>query len=418
MDIKVIKKSNYNLNLITTKKFKTTRIQITFASDLNEDTVTKRSILPYLLHAVSKKHNTRDKMSKYLENMYAASFNIGVSKIGLTHFVGFDLSIINDNYTFNNEKLFSKSLEFASEVLFNPYFNDSIFNEEVRLLKEYYDSIYANKMKYAIKEMRHIMFKDELYKLDPLGRKEDVLNITLSDVSETYEKMMKNDLVTITVIGDIKFDEVEEEVSKYFNLSNRNFKPVLLDKQTKVFNEVTKTEKVIDVKQAKLVVGYRNDTLYLSNDYYKALVFNVLFGASSESMLFKDIREEKGLVYYINSSYDPYKGVVFVTSGINAKDFDDVVKTTGDIIKDIINMEFSDESIVIAKSIINNRLIEGLDSNLSVASRVFRNSLFEIDFDIEGIMNEINKVTKKDISNMAKNLKLDTIYLLRGDKDA
>jgi hypothetical protein len=48
---------------------------------------------------------------------------------------------------------------------------------------------------------------------------------------------------------------------------------------------------------------------------------------------------------------------------------------------------------------------------------MFRNSLFNLEFDIEGIIKEILNVTKYDISNMAKNLKLDTIYLLRGDKD-
>ena len=50
-------------------------------------------------------------------------------------------------------------------------------------------------------------------------------------------------------------------------------------------------------------------------------------------------------------------------------------------------------------------------------SRVFRNSLFDQKFDIEEIQNQIFKVTKEDISNMAKKLKLDTVYLLRGDKD-
>ena len=54
-----------------------------------------------------------------------------------------------------------------------------------------------------------------------------------------------------------------------------------------------------------------------------------------------EIREEKGLVYFINSSYDPFKGVVFVTAGINAKDFEDVLKTTKNIIDNIIKMNYT-----------------------------------------------------------------------------
>ncbi len=417
MDTKIIRNTNYTLNLITTKKFKTTRIQVSFANVLDTDTVTKRSLLPYLMHAVSKKHDSREKMSKYLENMYAANFNVGVSRIGKTHFISFELSIINDNFTFNNELLFNKSLNFLNDVIFNPYFNKQIFKEESRLLKEYYDSIYSNKMKYAIKEMRHIMFENEIYKIDPLGNKEALNKMDFNDLESIYNNMIMNDLITISIIGDINFDEVENTVKNTFNFNDRLFIPELLDNETKSISEVTKIEKVIDVNQAKLVVGYRNETHYLSEDYYKTLVFNVLFGASSESMLFKEIREEKGMVYFINSSYDPYKGVMFISAGINAKDLDDVLNTTKGIINNIIEMNYSDELITTAKTIINNRLIESLDSNAGLLSRMFRNSLFNLEFDIEGIIKEILNVSKQDISNMAKNLKLDTIYLLRGDKD-
>ncbi len=417
MDTKIIRNSNYTLNLITTKKFKTTRIQVSFANDLDKDTVTKRSLLPYLMHAVSEKHDTREKMSKYLENLYAANFHVGVSKIGKTHFISFDLSIINDDFTFNNELLLDESLVFLQEVIFNPYFNKQIYKEESRLLKEYYDSIYANKMKYAIKEMRKIMFENEIYKIDPLGNKNDLSKIDFNDLNDIYNSMIHNDLITISIIGDIDFDEVEEKIKKTFKFSDRSYSPILIDNETKKIIEVTKVGKVIDVNQGKLVIGYRNQTYYLSHDYYKTLVFNVLFGASSESMLFKEIREEKGLVYFINSSYDPYKGVMFVTAGINAKDYDDVLKTTEDILNKIIEMNYSDEKISTAKSIINNSLIESLDSNIGLLSRMFRNSLFNLDFDIEEIKRQVLQVTKEDISNMAKKLKLDTVYLLRGEKD-
>lgn len=417
MEIKVIHNSNYTLNLITTKKFKTTRIQVNFANDLNIDTVTKRSLLPYLMHSVSKNLDSREKMSKYLENMYAANFSVGVSKIGKTHFIGFELSIINDNFTFNNELLFNKAIDFLSEVIFNPYFTKNVFKEETRLLREYYDSIYANKMKYAITEMCHIMFENELYRIDPLGSKSALDDIEFKDLNEVYTNMIDNDLITISIIGDIDFNEVEEMIDNTFKFKDRNYKPILIDYETKTFNDVTMIEKVIDVNQGKLVIGYRNDSMYLSDDYYKTLVFNVLFGASSESMLFKEIREEKGLVYFINSSYDPYKGVIFISAGIKPSDFDNVLKTTENIINNIIEMNYSDELITTAKSIINNRLIEGLDSNLGLMSRVFRNSLFGLDFNIKEIQNQILKVTKDDISKMAKKLRLDTVYLLRGDKD-
>ena len=87
MDTRIIYGNSYTLNMVKTDKFKTNRIQISFGNNLDEDTISKRSLIPYLLKAVSKKYNSREIMSAYLENMYAARFNAGVSKIAKSHFI-------------------------------------------------------------------------------------------------------------------------------------------------------------------------------------------------------------------------------------------------------------------------------------------------------------------------------------------
>ncbi|MBN2604954.1 MAG: hypothetical protein JXR62_03935, partial [Bacilli bacterium] len=133
MENRVLHNNKYHLNMVKTSKFKTTRMQISFAGDFREETVTKRSLLPYLLNSISEKYPTRESMSIYLEDMYAANFNVGVSKIGLTHFLSFDLSFINDDFTFENESLFERALLFLHEILFHPKFDQQILEEEIRL---------------------------------------------------------------------------------------------------------------------------------------------------------------------------------------------------------------------------------------------------------------------------------------------
>ncbi|MBU1020177.1 MAG: insulinase family protein [Firmicutes bacterium] len=416
MENRVLKNSKYHLNMVKTLKFKTTRMQISFAGDFLEQTVTKRSLLPYLLNSISEKYPTRESMSIYLEDMYAANFNVGISKIGLTHFLSFDLSFINDDFTFENESLFERAVSFLHEVLFNPKFDQQILEEETRLLKEFYEASYANKMKYTIQKHHEVMFSEELYRINPLGRASDLTNISLSDMIQTYHQMMQNDLIVITIVGDIDFDMTEKLISETFDFTEREYLPILLDTKMKHIKEVTKAIEEIDVNQAKLVVGYRGLPHYLGDDYYPAIVFNNIFGASSESLLFKEVREEKGLVYFISSSYDPYKGVMFVTSGINEDDYEQVVLTIDEVLTKIINKEVSNQLLEVSKNIVVNHLIESLDSAHSLMTRFQRNSLFGIDFDIEQMIEIIQQVTISEVAEIAKNLKKDTIYLLRGEQ--
>ncbi len=417
METKTIRNNAYILNMIKTEKFKTIRIQLSFGNELSFDSVSKRSLIPYLLKAVSKKYDTRESMSAYLENMYAARFNVGVSKIAKSHFINFDFSFINDQYTFGKESLYKISLEFLKEILNNPFFNEETFEEEKRLMREYFSGIYTNKLKYAFKEMQNNMFKDEIYRISPLGDSKSLEKVTLDECINEYNNMLKNDLITMNVVGDIEFDEIEKGIKNICVFTPREIDLVLIDKDKVENHKLNEIVEKISVKQAKLVMGYRLDVLYRDKNYYDAIIFNTLFGGSSEGLLFKEIRENMGLVYFISSSYDPYKGVLFVTSGINSSDYNKVIDTIDSIVNKIINQEYSLDLIETAKIIQINGLIESLDSNLGLASRINRDSLFKEEYNPKKLIENLNLVTKDGISEVAKKLKKDTFFLLRDDKD-
>jgi len=417
METKTIYNNNYTLNMVKTAKFKTNKVQLSFKNSLTEETVAQRAIIPYLLKAVSKKYNSREKMSAYLENMYAASFNVSVSKIAKTHGVNFDLNFINDQYTLAHETLFSDALLFLKEVLLNPLFTEEIFFEELRLLKEYFSGLYANKLKYAINRLNNVMFKDDVYRLSALGEDKLLEHLTLESCISEYEKMLHNDMITITVVGDIVFDDIQKAIEKTFNFKARQQKLTLIDNDYKRPIEVNEVIETLDVKQAKLVIGYRLNVFYETTDYLKAILFNTVFGGSGESLLFKEIRDELGLVYFINSSYDPYKGVLFIVSGIAKKDYQKVLKTIDNITTKIIKQEYSDHLLEISKTLQINGLIESLDSISGLAARINRDSLFKKNFDPDSLITKISKITKDDLTLVAKKLVRDTIFFLKDDNN-
>jgi predicted Zn-dependent peptidase len=368
------------------------------------------------MKAVAKQYPHRSDMILYLESLYSAYFTGSVERIGESHLVFFDMSMIDDHYTLEQENLLEKSFQFINEVLFNPLFDSSVFEEEKRLLEEYFQSVYSNKFAYAVKLLNETMFEKESFKITSLGKEEDIPSISLDDVINQYSEMIQTDNITITVVGDIDFSDIENLVKQYLPFEPRDNQLNYLDYETKEVTEVIQKVVTQDITQAKFSFGYRLPVYYDTELYNAALVFNTLFGATAEAMLHMRIREELGLCYYIGSNYSSHKGVLFVHAGIDPSKKDTVLQETSDIINKIIAMDYDDSLLDIAKKSNIAGIIESKDSNSSLAIRIERMSFYGKQVDFEQKIDEINKVTKEQVSKVASLLILDTTMLLRGEK--
>ena len=91
-------KPGITLHKINTNKFKTNLFSIFLTTKLNRENVTKNALLTAVLRRGTKKLTTQEEISKYLENMYGASFDCGVEKSGDNHVIKFYLESINNEF--------------------------------------------------------------------------------------------------------------------------------------------------------------------------------------------------------------------------------------------------------------------------------------------------------------------------------
>ena len=411
---KTIKTPSYTLNMMKTDKFKSTRIHISFGAEFNEKTVTTRALIPYLMKAITQKYPSRSDLILYLESLYSAYFTGSVERIGTSHLVFFDLSIIDNHYTLDQENLLEETFAFLHEVLYNPLFNEATFLEEKRLLIEYFESIYSNKFSYAVKLLNDTMFENESFKITSLGDEKYIDAITLEDAITEYQNMIHKDNITITVVGDIEYAQIEQLVDSYLPFNPRSIELSYMDYETKEITDVVNKVVEQDIAQAKFSIGYRLPVYYDTELYNAALVFNTLLGGTSEAMLHMRIREELGLCYYIGSNYSSHKGVCFIHSGIDPLKKDTVLQETTEIIEKIKNMDYDSSLLDIAKKANITGIIESKDSNSSLAIRIERMSFYNKTVDFDTKIKGIENVTKEQVSEVAKKLVLDTTLLLRG----
>lgn len=139
----------------------------------------------------------------------------------------------------------------------------------------------------------------------------------------------------------------------------------------------------------------------------------MILGGNSESKFFQIIREKNSLAYYVYSSLNKLDSLLIIKAGISSENFDQTVKLVKKLMKDMVKGNFKDEHINIVKENYISLLKEIEDNENAIIETYLAKDLLNLG-DIEERKREVMKVTKEDIVNVAKKIKIDTIFLLEG----
>ncbi|MDA2245534.1 EF-P 5-aminopentanol modification-associated protein YfmF [Bacillus cereus] len=405
------------VHIIPTDKYKTNTFVFRFKAPLNEETVTERALLPYVLQSATEKLPSVIRLRQYLEELYGSSLAVDVSKKGEDHIISIYVDIANEVYLHDAPPLFEKALSMLSDIVLHPAtegngFLSSIVESEKRALLQRIEATYDDKMRYANERLIEEMCKVEPYRLSANGKKESVMSITNESLYQYYQKVLAEDEMDLYIIGDISENAVDL-VSKYFSISTRPVRErnVLLHRRNNEEKEVVEKQ---ELKQSKLHIGYRTFVTYKDEDYFALQLFNGLFGGFSHSKLFVNVREKNSLAYYAASRFESHKGLLFVMSGIEAKNYEKAVEIIKEQMRAMQNGEFSEEEIHQTKSVIQNQILEAIDTPRGFVEMLYHGIISDRTRPVEEWLTGIESVTKEEIVKVAKNIELDTIYFLQG----
>ncbi|MBP3967449.1 insulinase family protein [Bacillus sp. WL1] len=405
------------VHIIPTDKYKTNTFVFRFKAPLNEETVTERALLPYVLQSATEKLPSVIRLRQYLEELYGSSLAVDVSKKGEDHIISIYVDIANEVYLHDAPPLFEKALSMLSDIVLHPAtegngFLPSIVESEKRALLQRIEATYDDKMRYANERLIEEMCKVEPYRLSANGKKESVSSITNESLYQYYQKVLAEDEMDLYIIGDISENAVDL-VSKYFSISARPARErnVLLHKRNNEEKEVVEQQ---ELKQSKLHIGYRTFITYKDEDYFALQLFNGLFGGFSHSKLFVNVREKNSLAYYAASRFESHKGLLFVMSGIEAKNYEKAVEIIKEQMLAMQNGDFSEEEMHQTKSVIQNQILEAIDTPRGFVEMLYHGIISDRTRPVEEWLTGIESVTKEEIVKVAKNIELDTIYFLQG----
>ena len=408
---------SYKLHLIKTDKFKSITVKVSFHRVIKKNEITIRNILSDMFMQSSKKYNSKRELTIKAQDLYAAGLRTTNSRLGNYINTDFYLTVLNDKYTEDGN--FASSLEFLSEIIFNPDVEDGKFNEEKldivkSTCRSALNSIKEDASNYSLIRMAEAFGEGEPISYRMMGYLEDLDNITGTSLYEFYLDMIKNDFVDIFVIGDISIKETTDLIKKYFkfDILKKLKMPFMVEEKKPRRSKLVFNEE-IDNTQSKLAIGCRINGLSEYERNYPLTLFNVIFGGCSDSKLFKEVREENSLCYTIYSITNKLDNVLLIRAGIDKENYKKTVSLIEKNLKDMCNGKFDETDILMAKEYYNTALEEIEDSQSKIINNYLMMELINTD-DIDVKREKMSKVTKSEIVKVAKKVTIDTIFCLEG----
>ncbi|MDQ8509788.1 pitrilysin family protein [Enterococcus faecium] len=408
-----------NLHVLPTKQYKTIRIFIRFTARLQQEVITKRSLLSSMLETNSLNYPDQTKLSAKLAELYGASFGLSVRKKGNLHWLNVGISFVNGEYV-NDPNLFSQAVDFLKEVLFYPniknrQFDQLTFDLEKNNLRLYLESLKEDKQTFASYALQELYFENSPeQKIPSLGVVEEIDKITARSLAAYYQEMMANDQIDIFVVGDVDPDKAAEAAGQLPFEPRETAHPELFYTQPQV-NIVKERQVREPIVQAKLNLAYQTNVYYDEPERFALMVFNGLFGGFPHSKLFMNVREKESLAYYASSSVDTFRGFMSVQTGIDEKNRNQVLRLIHEQLESLRNGEITDLELAQTKAMLRNQYLLSLDSPQAAIEASFLDSwLPETKLSDEEWLKRMESVTIKEIQQVAEQIELQAIFFLAG----
>lgn len=413
--MKILKKevNNVPVTIIKTNKFKQVAGRLYFKSPVSKSTITNRMMLRNMLMESCKKYDTSEKL--YIKSLecYDASLYASSSRVGNYHITSFTFSTLIDKYT--KEGNLKDVIDLFCEIIFNPLVSNSAFDQDT------FDLIYETK-KSALEKIKEdsgsYIERQVLKNLDKnkaytyMSDLKYLNKITSKSLYDDYLDMINNSSISLVLSGDIDFDNPIIDIITSKVKKNKKFDVKLL-----IDNDNEKEENKVITEDFFGTQNIINYVLYLKNltDFernYVAPLYRIILGGGVSSRLFSIIREENKLAYYSFARYEKDDSLMYIIMGIEKENFDKAYKLTNKIIGEMKNL--SEEEVEHAKKSYITLYEESQDKITNIIGSYNKLNLFDIKDDNELIEN-INKVTKKDIEKFASKVYPHICYFLKGE---
>ena len=269
----------------------------------------------------------------------------------------------------------------------------------------------------SFKKINEIAFEKSPLKYDVAGLEKNVKGYKKEDLVKFYNKYYVPGNSLITIVSSFDHEEVLTEIDKIFGAwkeGNVFEKEIISEKNNPCMVESTKE----NIEQNTIVY------LYTFHDLDKEFelplrILNHRLGESSNSLLFREVREKKGLAYDIYTSIDMTNNVktLYIYTAVGEEDLKQAIKSINSII-DLVKSKASvigERDLELMKKVHKTAVISTLEDPSDLCNYILHQALdkeniYEFVDDMEKLQ-ELDITKIKEVANRVLNN--PTIHILK-----
>jgi len=316
-------------------------------------------------------------------------------------------------------KYFETSLDILSQMILQPLLKEEEIQREKGVIIEEIN-MYEDQPQYKVLDLfENLLYPNHPLGYDIVGKKQTVSRFTRQTFLEYMKNLYQPSNVVLVVAGGLSqarhltqnqmssLNYYLQTIEKKFSSWSDGQKALFLefkDKQN-LAQSLIKTKKT---EQAHLVLGFRGLDNRHPERYVQAVLMTILGGGMS-SRLFYEVRERRGLCYYIQSSAETFAdtGYVFTRAGLttNIEKIKEAVKVILAEHEKIAAGQLEEKELEKAKEMLKGRLLLSFEDSNNLASFVGRKLMFEEKLVTpDEVIAQINQVDKEAIIRLAKKI--------------
>lgn len=371
-----------------------------------------RSVTVLILVGAGTKYEKRETngISHFLEHMYFKGTKKRPNALDISKEIDGVGGIINafttKDFTGYFVKVDYSHLNLALDVVSDIFLNSTLRKEEIEkereVIIEEIKMLEDTPTNYIEFIWEKLLYGNQPAGWNIAGTRESVLNIKRDDLVEYMKNYYVGPNTVIGIAGRFDKRKAISLVKNYFSKTSKR-KP----KKKKQVKEKQKNPKQLffkrDTQQTHLAVGARAFSLFDKRRFSLQLL-SVILGGNMSSRLFQEIREKKGLAYYINTTIElnPDTGYLVTYTGVDHKNIE---KTTSLILEEYKKIKKegpTEKEIQDAKEYIKGLFRLSLEESSNVASFYATQALLEKRIlTPQKKIKAIDKVKKSDIIKSA-----------------
>lgn len=317
---------------------------------------------------------------------------------------------------------FDLALDVLFDILYASNFDQREIEKEKGVIAEEINLHQDTPPNYIVDVAKKLFYGSQPLGQPVTGQKETIRSFGHQDFVLFRDQFYTPDNMIVAIAGGQNNIKWQERVQEFFQ-------KIALKKQgeyQKVKENQNKPQMLIHPKktdQAHLILGFR---AIPRTDKRRPIlkVLNNLLGENMSSRLFTEVRERRGLAYYISSEMADFSdtGVFGVSAGVDLVRSEEAVKVTLEEFSKLKTTLVGADELKRAQENLKGKLYLGLEESFAVADFLAEQALFweKID-DPDTLVKKYEEVTAQDIQKFAqeffvpKNLNLAMITPEKND---